>query len=858
MIKKIFITHHTHMDIGYTDLPLEVMDQHLNHLDEALDLCRKHDDFYWTIESAYLVKDYLRNRPEKCQSELIQALKDGKIELQAFETQPLTELLSADELFRCVEYACELGDKYGFAVKSAMIDDIGGYAGRLPTVLAHCGVEYLTAGVGGFQVHLPCADLPHLFYLTAKDGARTLVWNLGIDRSLVPQDMTGLYAVYGQAALFLFLPAIKEYLDLHERGVEIDFASNDNNAPDTESVFTGFLKRLEKENYPWEEVMLQYGGDNRGPAAFLPQLINKLNASGKFPAIELTTPSRFFDYMKKKYNGRIPEIKGVITDPWNSRANPTPEPLKNYRAAQRIYYSDLARLTLNKSVRNEYIDELCRAVDENLQLYGDHTCGLSEWTWPEEFTADGCRGQAYDRYRESWKAKAFYAAAAKDGAVRIDRLIKNYLGAGLADGKPAVVVWNDSAQPVSGTTEIYFGRDAFQLQKLSDSDGFRIPFQEIGHNRYLIAVENVPPFTAKTLYPVFSERPGCFVCQASQAPDCFENAFFKVKFAQNGNLMSVKDKRNGAELLDQSSKWSLGEFIMQRIDDLPQNSKFAGMKVNKESYFPKPEIIENTMTANGSVITAVTQNGQMETDAGLVRFQRTLLFYHNYPRIDVKIRLDKPESEKKTCCYIAFPFAGKNGEFKFDQNIGLIDLSRDLLPGAMLDLFYCSRFTAVETDDSTMVIATPDAPLVQFGGIQTARWLQEFPFRPQTNHIYGQLYHNLLNTDCPVWQDILETFTYSIWFHSGKFDYPAAQADWNSSTALSTSFSNGKALTEAVPESLQVSPSSVRLLSLRKTGKTCRLILENTTSEVVTAEVRFKNKSLDISIAAYGLVSVDL
>lgn len=131
MLKKIFLVHHTHMDIGYTDLPLEVMDQHLNHLDEAVHLCRKHKDFFWTIESAYLVRDYLRNRPEKCCAELFRLLQEGRIELQAFETQPLTELLSADDLSRCVEYACNLGREHGFAVKSSMINDIGGYAGRM-------------------------------------------------------------------------------------------------------------------------------------------------------------------------------------------------------------------------------------------------------------------------------------------------------------------------------------------------------------------------------------------------------------------------------------------------------------------------------------------------------------------------------------------------------------------------------------------------------------------------------------------------------------------------------------------------------------------------------------------------------
>ena len=39
MIKRVWLVHHTHMDVGYTDMPTEVMDQHLGHMDAALDLC---------------------------------------------------------------------------------------------------------------------------------------------------------------------------------------------------------------------------------------------------------------------------------------------------------------------------------------------------------------------------------------------------------------------------------------------------------------------------------------------------------------------------------------------------------------------------------------------------------------------------------------------------------------------------------------------------------------------------------------------------------------------------------------------------------------------------------------------------
>lgn len=65
MIKKIYLTHHTHMDIGYTDLPEEVMNQQRTFLDRAVRECRRSPQYRWSIESAHLLKDYLEHRPQE-------------------------------------------------------------------------------------------------------------------------------------------------------------------------------------------------------------------------------------------------------------------------------------------------------------------------------------------------------------------------------------------------------------------------------------------------------------------------------------------------------------------------------------------------------------------------------------------------------------------------------------------------------------------------------------------------------------------------------------------------------------------------------------------------------------------------
>lgn len=40
------------------------------------------------------------------------------------------------------------------------------------------------------------------------------------------------------------------------------------------------LDRLQQENYPYEEIMLQYGGDNRAPSPHAAELVRRINATG--------------------------------------------------------------------------------------------------------------------------------------------------------------------------------------------------------------------------------------------------------------------------------------------------------------------------------------------------------------------------------------------------------------------------------------------------------------------------------------------------------------------------------------------------------------------------------------------------
>ncbi|MEI8078805.1 MAG: hypothetical protein WCH61_04145, partial [bacterium] len=364
-LKKIFIVHHTHLDIGYTDQPLEVLDQQLGFLDLAAQYGAERPDFFWTIESAYLLKDYIRNRPPAMVEKIFALLRAKQMELMALEVQPLTDMFSGAGLLDAVAYAKKLARQHGFKVKCAMLDDIGGWAGGFPAALALGKVPYLVAGTGALQVFLPWAKLPHLFYHHSPDGHRVLVWNLGANRLCKPQDAKELLAVYGMAANQIILPYLDYFKLGRDRQVEAEGGAAQPQRP-PELVYRELEDRLAAEQYPYAEVLLQYGGDNRWPSQFLPELLEQINRRQQLPPLELTTPVRFFEFMEKKYGKRIPQLTGVLADPWVYRVSPAPVPLKTFRAAQRVYgeAAFLAGISGNASA-----DELLARAKEQLDLY---------------------------------------------------------------------------------------------------------------------------------------------------------------------------------------------------------------------------------------------------------------------------------------------------------------------------------------------------------------------------------------------------------------------------------------------------------------------------------------------------------
>lgn len=786
MIDKIYLIHHTHYDIGFTDLPDEVERQQLLYLDEAIGLAENDPDYRWTIESGYLLRNYLDHRPAAQTVRLLRLLREKRIEAAAFDMQQLTETVSFPELTANLSRTVKLGKKFGFPVECAILDDIGGWTGELPRMMNLAGLRYLIAGCGAFQTELPWADLPHLFYLTGRSGGRILVWNLGNDRNAVSHESLYPFPVYGMGSIYLGYRSYPEMLGEFDLGVKMPIhGDTPEHKLSAKEVYQIIDERLKKENYPYREVLFQYGGDNRNPAPRITELVKKLNASGDYPEIKLTTPSEFFHLMEEKYSSVIPEISGILADPWNIRINAVPTVLKNYRAAQRNCSAALLHKLQDDSIL------------ENLMLTGDHTLGLNTWGWQKTAeSSGGLTALEFDRFRESWKCKAHYAQSAFRDSVKLLRRRAKTAQFTTVSG---VIIRNSAPHAVSGNAELYLGSYAKKLLSLTDEKGREVPRQLIGQNRWMIYVENVPALGSVRLECKFDSVYDDIPAKPdSPLPERIDSKFFSLDVAPDGNVTAIR-RADGTLLMS----GSCGGLAEERLFNTLSNGSCCGLKPELERTASEMQNCEGELSDDGELFTVIVLYGSLPHG----KAQRFIRVWKNVPRIDFSFRLDLPETADKICCYALFPFAGKDGNFIFDQNVGSATL-KELLPGSMLDLFYCSRFTALESAGGSAILCCPDAPVVEFDGMHTAKWRKKLPLTTENNRIYGLLYNNICNTDAPAWQRVLEKFDYSLFLPDESFSHQAAQRAWYSATALSAevSFESADKGIEPFPDTLRIHP----------------------------------------------------
>ncbi len=779
---SVFLVHHSHLDIGYTDTQSSVLQHHLQYLDSVLDLTSATDDwpedakFRWNVEATWPLIHWIKNRPERDRTRFFDRVREGRIEICALPFSMHTEAYSIDELARQLRFAEELRERYDVPIQTAMQTDVPGATIGLLTSLVDADIRYLSVAhnyAGRSAPHLVGGqELTRPFYWRAPNGKRLLVWYTDTPHgsAYMEGNLVGLAESY-QATL----EALPGYLSaLAERPYPYLGRG--------ESIlgWTGLdpSSEVTKVPYPHDVLHLRVQGvfsDNASPNITPAAVVREWNEKWAYPQLRLATNSEFFTAAEEKLAGDIETYSGDWTDWWvdgigsgarhlgfNRRAQ------ANVRTAQTLHTLANA-LTEDGADPRDEIDE----AYESMALFDEHTWGAAN-PW-----MDGLEKRESGALQ--WERKAGFV---RDAYERSNALVRSgvhrlsHAFGRSGDSLASVTVFNPSRWERTDPVSVFVPESRTELQcpltVVDSATRERVPCvvedQENAQFRVrgsrLSFVASDVPACGYRRYDLVEGDEEYEEPVAGHEP-CVENEYYLVRFdLARGRVTELLDKTSGLNLVDADAPFGFNQYVYDRYASAPHfNHLSSRIQATDLSLL-------GGRSAGGLAVVTERSSNQI-WDRISVRLvdersdivESTLTLFRGVRRLDITNRIHKAGTPEKESVYFAFPFDVGEPSIHYEITGGIDSPDAPRVPGSADHMRAIRHWVGLENEKVRLAWATMEAPLVQFGNIH----LPYLPFpktidpeitNPAT--VYSWALNNIWDTNFPSQQQGEMEFGYAV------------------------------------------------------------------------------------------------
>lgn len=358
-IQTVYIVHHSHTDIGYTDLQERIIDGQVNYIRTVLEYFREspqNNDFRWNCETYFCVEQFLKTASEKEKEEFFYLVREKKIGLSGSYLN-FTDLLDTQIYDKRLEEITRELQQNKVEIKTAMFADINGISMGQRDVMLHHGIEFLYTNIHTHHGMYPLYKNQTAFWWENKEKKKLLVWNgehynlgntLGIKSNKQNNKKND-----GLKEEFFY-----EQVELLHQNLEL------------------YLDTCQKNGYSYDFIIASVSGvfsDNAPPNLEILHMINAYNKKyGNIITLKMVSLQELYDAIKHKIQ-TAPVYQGDMTDWWANGVGSTPYAVKHYKEAKRLYH--LCE-RLDKNVFQKYPENI-RKIEDNLMLYAEHTWGHS-------------------------------------------------------------------------------------------------------------------------------------------------------------------------------------------------------------------------------------------------------------------------------------------------------------------------------------------------------------------------------------------------------------------------------------------------------------------------------------------------
>ncbi|MGI9111459.1 MAG: glycoside hydrolase family 38 C-terminal domain-containing protein [Gaiellaceae bacterium] len=794
---RLFLIHHSHLDIGYTDPQALLLSHHLSYLDSTLDLAAATDDwpddarFRWNVEANWARERWLGARPAAARPELVARVQERRFEVCALPFTLHAEALSIDELARQLCFADELGASTGVPIVTAMQTDVPGAPAGLVDLLAAAGVRYLSVAhnyAGRAAPYLTGGqELTRPFWWESESGRRVLTWYTDSPHGIayLEGNLVGLAESYETSLELLpeYLAALagRPYPYGHGRAHE-----GLGLPPDLE---------LTRAPYPYDLLQLRVQGaiaDNAGPSLVPAEVVRAWNDEWAHPQLRLATNAEFFAEAEVRLGDGLETYTGDWTDWWADGLGSSARALGLNRRAQATIRTAQTLHVLADAVAGTdgsaaWEEEADRAY-ESMSLFDEHTWGAAEPA------GDSLVGRSSGAAQ--WQAKAAMATAAHDRSAALlesatSRLA--HLVGSVPDALASLLVFNPSSWARTDAVRVFVPSSRIPPARsfgVRGADGAAVPHAEEQQSgqanrnrpqgRWLTFVaEEVPPLGFRR-YLLVDGQP-----QLAADPallDALENEHYRVELDPlEGCVLSILDKALGRELVDTGSPFGFGQYVYDAYTSSLRSSlrlPVGGALVNAPtagSLEPGPRsgsraaLLGSRSTANYGVVTERTANEVEQrlsirlVAPGADRLETTFRLLHGVKRLEIRHRLAKLATAEKESVHFVFPFALHEPLVELELTGAVGGPAAPRVPGSAAHVAVLRHWVALRDPTATVAWSPDEAALVQLGNIVLP--YPPFPAtvdgsRPGT--VVSWAMTNVWDTNFPVTQGGEAEFSYAL------------------------------------------------------------------------------------------------
>ena len=779
---EVSLVHHSHFDIGYTDLQSRVIVEQLGYLDDALRLAEASDDqgpsaFRWSVESIWLLREWIARRPQAVVERLIAQVRRGRIELAAMPFNMHTEACSTEELHGLLRYAIEISEQYGLEIPVAYQTDVPGMVAGSVDALADAGVKYLAVAHNWAGRSVPYltdgAAFPRLFRWASPSGKSILVW--------LTTSAQGL--AYQEGAMLGFhdsIDVVEDRLPVFLLGEETD------GQPWDENCF-GFAlgdRDFDRAPYPWNEIHIRVMGrvaDNSPPNRRLNEIVEQWNERWVSPKLEVATSQSFFEKVAAAHNKEVPTFTGDWNNWWADGLGSGARQMKMNREAQ----AAIPQATTIFGMLDEDSDPgFTQRIDtawQSVELFDEHTWGAATpWTHGET---------AYESGEDQWHWKAEKAIRAQQDAwLLTQETLRAY--ANRQGGAQDASVWviNTAGVARGGGVSAFLPESLVPttaaIQLVDPRTGTIIPFVERNQlnpnhraaGRFVEFLADNVPATASRRWDVRiidpTGRPaksdGTLAVRGPVAPRWqLDNGIVRVEIdPHTGAIASIEDLHLGTELINRHSAFGFNAYVH---DELAARGHFNHLSGFVSDFGPDLALLADRTTPSHVAFEDAGSDAVSEWirfriyGTGVESIITTIRLTTDEAFVDIENRVRKRYQSDKESAFFAFPFNIDDPIVRYEVTGSIAGTGIETVPGGAQYVHAVRDWVALHHDRAAVTFVTRDAPLVQIGDIA-------LPFAPfpgtlenrEPATVFSWIHNNVWDTNFPSGQAFDMSFRYRI------------------------------------------------------------------------------------------------